>query len=334
MDPDMLHSAITTVPPGRWAVGVSGGADSVALLLLLRNRPDLSLHIAHLDHQTRDGQSGEDAAFVSQLADTLGVPCTIGVRSEIESTMLRLLKNTSSRYRKARFGFFRRVVAANHLQGVLLAHHADDQAETVLLRILRGASPAGLAGMRAVSQMQGLEIRRPLLEIQSVQLRDFLGHQSQEWREDASNQSDAYSRNRMRQWLRGRDACVAIDRRSSQEATQASQPQKSLIDLASASESLRDWLQHNAPTLKDSFDIKTLAETPMPLGRHAAARWLVSHGSPAAEVNARTCERLVEMATDAASPARQDFPGGLRVRRRNGQISVDAFASKPLQGNI
>lgn len=314
MDLQVLANAVTTVPAGRWAVGVSGGADSMALLLLLNDRPDLSLHVAHLDHQTRAGESGEDAKFVEELARKLAVPCTIGLRSEIEKTMDTLLRNPSSRYRKARLAFFRLLVAAGNLQGVILAHHADDQAETVLLRILRGAGPAGLTGMRAISQVQGLKICRPLLSVSAIQLREYLQDRGQTWREDSSNQADKYSRNRIRKWLSQGQPCRVGSAHRCAEPT--------LHELQSASESLRDWLDRNAPPLSDAFEITALQNAPIPLAKHAAARWLVKQGAPPREVNNKTCERLVEMAIDAASSSKQDFPGKLRVRRRRGKIET------------
>src|SRR4051812_40231332 len=84
---DDLQTAAQSVPAGRWAVGVSGGADSVALLLLLVARSDLMLHVVHLDHETRAGASTEDARFVAQLAAQLGLPCTLAARSDVERRM-------------------------------------------------------------------------------------------------------------------------------------------------------------------------------------------------------------------------------------------------------
>src|SRR5690349_18650360 len=128
--PDDLHTelqaAIRRVPPGRWAVGVSGGADSVALLLLLTTRSDLTLHVAHLDHETRAGASAEDAQFVAQLAQKLGLSCTIARRGDIEAVPgAAVERNTSARFRTARFAFFKRIAAEQQLAGVILAHHAN-----------------------------------------------------------------------------------------------------------------------------------------------------------------------------------------------------------------
>src|SRR5205085_2870377 len=114
---DRTSGSITSVPPGEWAVAVSGGADSVALLELLRSRADLQLHIVHLDHETRAGASADDAKFVADLAAKFGLPCTVAKRSQVEPSIAKLPKNRSARYRAARIQFFREVVKANNLLG-------------------------------------------------------------------------------------------------------------------------------------------------------------------------------------------------------------------------
>src|SRR5512133_2495346 len=117
-----LVQAVAHIPAGGWAVGVSGGADSVALLSLLRRRIDLSLQVVHLDHQTRGQASTDDAAFVEQLSRAWNLPATLARRSEIEAGLTELPANPSARYRALRLELFRRVVGRGGLQGVILAH--------------------------------------------------------------------------------------------------------------------------------------------------------------------------------------------------------------------
>jgi tRNA(Ile)-lysidine synthase len=310
-----LHEAITRVPPGRWAVGVSGGADSVALLRLLHERGDLHLHIVHLDHQTREGESGQDALFVADLAAELGVGCSIGLRSEVEARITSLAKNLPDRYRRARLAFFERVVERENLQGAILAHHADDQAETIAMRLLRHAGVANLRPIQPASRINGLPILRPLLEIPSADLRAVLRTGNHPWREDASNQSDKYLRNRVRRWLAGR-----ADLRDA------------LIQLGKQSDALRRQLLAHAPRLGAKFKIDALTNIPLAIARQAAAQWLIDRGSPAAQLNMATCNRLVEMASDAASSPRQHFPGGLLVRRRRGEIFAEDAPTRPRSG--
>ena len=303
---ELIQVANAATPAGRWGVAVSGGADSVALLLLLQGRPDLLLHVVHLDHETRDGQSTVDAQFVASLATTLGLPCAVKRRSVIEANIPSIKKNTSARFRQARFCFFQQMVQANHLDGIILAHHADDQAETILQRILRGANPAGLGGMRNRSTMRGLRILRPLLGVCASALRTFLHQRQQDWREDSSNQSDRYQRNRLRKWLVAHPGMT-----------------ESLLRIGTASKTLDDWLEVSAPQLPSTFAVGSLNTISGPLATRAAARWLLKRGVPASQVSQLACERLLEMAADAASPGKQSFPGGLSVRRKQGTIFAE-----------
>ena len=144
------------VPPGLWGVAVSGGADSVALLLLLHGRPELLLHVVHLDHQIRGQASADDAEFVAKLAEKLGIPATIVRRDQIEPGILSvsLPKNPSARYRAIRLELFRRVVEREKLHGVILAHQADDRFgpgcvplhRADLLRVAQTVHPPGGIG--------------------------------------------------------------------------------------------------------------------------------------------------------------------------------------------
>jgi tRNA(Ile)-lysidine synthase len=294
------------VPPGRWAVAVSGGADSVALLLLLHGRPGLSLHVAHLDHQTRGQASAEDARFVAELAERLSVPAAIVRRDEIEPGMQSLPKNLSARFRAIRLELFRRVVERANLQGVILAHQADDQAETICLRLLRGSGTAGLAGMAARKQIAGLTMLRPLLAIRRATLRGFLAARRQDWREDASNQSDQYARNRVRKFLESRPDL-----------------HEPLLAIGLACAQYKRWISQNAPKLKEKFPATALADLPRVLGRESGRRWLVSRGAPPAELTSAVLDRLRGIAADAATPHLQLFPGNVKIHRRAGWIGAE-----------
>jgi tRNA(Ile)-lysidine synthase len=198
---------------------------------------------------------------------------------------------------------FRHIVKVDRLQGVILAHHADDVAETVFQRLLRGSGLTGLAAMRERSMLRELTLMRPLLRVRRATLRQYLVEHDRAWREDASNQSDAYQRNRVRRLLASRP-----------ELTDA------LLHLANASRAANKWARRSAPRGKEQLPVAALAGLPAPLAREAARRWLVARGAPPAELTLRVQERLVEMSADAASPPRQHFPGGILVRRRTGTL--------------
>jgi len=308
-----LSSAVSCVPPGAWAVAVSGGADSLALLALLRQRHDLQLHVVHLDHQLRGQQSAADAQFVCELAQRWGLPCTIATRSQLEATIPPqcLPANPSARYRLLRLELFRRVVTQQQLQGVILAHHADDQAETIFHRLLRDSRYAGLAGMSPRTVVAGLLLLRPLLGVRREQLRQYLHEQHLSWREDPSNRSGIYLRNRIRRLLSIRPGLVPP-----------------LLALGQACAALRDWARTAAPRLPERFKPPTLTRLPEILAYESARRWLLDRGVPPHLIDPPVVTRLIAMAGDAASPWRQHFPRGLLVRRRGGEIFVEHPATQ------
>jgi tRNA(Ile)-lysidine synthase len=300
---EMLAIAAARVPAGRWGVGVSGGADSVALLRLLHERADLSLHVIHLNHEARGDASEGDADFVRSLARDLQLPCTIARREEIEPGMVDLPANLSARFRSLRFELFARVATAERLQGVALAHHADDQAETILHRLLRGSSPAGLCGMSFARKIRGVMILRPMLGIHRQMLREYLASLNQAWREDASNQSPKYARNRLRKFLATRPAVTAA-----------------LLELGAALDRYRAAIEKSAPALPMVFPVNLLADLPTPVARESARRWLKQAGAPAGELSPAALDQLRAMATDAATAPKQSFPGKITLRRRGGRI--------------
>ena len=282
---------------------MSGGADSVALLSLLRNRRDVQLIVVHLDHETRAGASAVDAEFVRDLCDAWAVPCVIATLSSVEPELPRQPKNLSSRWRLARLALYRRVVESRGLRGVILAHHADDQAETIFHRLVRGSGAAGLGGMAPRTTLSGLTVLRPLLGVRRAALRDYLASQRQDWREDASNVSPRYARNRIRRLLTARP--------------QLSEP---LLELGTDCRRVKDWLDAQVPPLGDAFALADVRGLPPPIARRALLRWLRQR-SPV-PVEPASAERLLEMVLDAASPARQHFPGNVLVCRRRGQILI------------
>lgn len=302
---DVLGAAVASVPAGAWAVGVSGGADSVALLSLLRHRDDLTLHVVHLDHQLRGPESTDDAAFVEALCRGWGVACTIDRRDRLERDVAQLPQNSSARYRRLRLALFERVVRGHSLHGVILAHHADDQAETVLQRLLRGSGYAGLAGMSADGRFGSLRVLRPLLEVRRETLRLYLGRLGQPWREDASNDSCAYLRNRLRAVLRAQEGLTPR-----------------LLELSRACRDVGSWVRRQAPAPPETLPLEMIRSLPPLIARHVAARWLVERGVPTDRIEPPVVEQLSRMATDAGSPPRQHFPGGVLVRRRQGTLSV------------
>lgn len=186
-------------PGDRLIVGVSGGADSVALMDLLATLPDfpLQLIIAHLNHCLRGDESDEDELFVQRLADRYQLPCELR-RSDVRQLAQQQRSSLEEAGRTARYAFFNELRTQYRAAAVVVAHHVDDQAETLLLRLLRGAGTTGLSAMAPINQAG---IIRPLLGISRQELRKHLKDRQLTFREDSSNSDQAYLRNRIRHEL-------------------------------------------------------------------------------------------------------------------------------------
>ncbi len=197
---DTLRATPELAASGRWLVGVSGGADSIALLHALGSLgPALPARfvVAHLHHGLRGAAADADARFVARVAARFGWPCVVG-RADVRALAAAHGWSLEQAAREARLAFFHREVRRRRARGVVLAHTRDDQAETLLIRLLRGAGGQGLGGMRSVAQVRGLCLLRPLLGLARTDLRDYLKRVRQRWREDASNADPRHLRNVIR----------------------------------------------------------------------------------------------------------------------------------------
>ena len=178
-------------------VAVSGGADSVALLHVMREvAPEFGvrLHVVHLNHQLRGPESEADERFVQEMAESLGLACTV----ERADPGAAEDNNLEQACREARLAFFARVRAEGKADRVATGHTLDDQAETLLFRLLRGSGPGGLAGILPVTR-EGLI--RPMLGLRRVEIREWLAGRGIRWREDATNLDPRFARNRIRMGL-------------------------------------------------------------------------------------------------------------------------------------
>jgi tRNA(Ile)-lysidine synthase len=196
--------------PGlRLAVGLSGGADSVALLRALAQRSGelgLVLHAAHLHHGLRGAEADADLDFARSLAAELGLPfhearVDIAAEARADSATGKPAESIEEAARRVRYGWFRQLMAAGEVDAVATAHTRDDQAETVLGKFLRGAWTEGLSGIHPVVEFPEGCILRPLLAASRAEVEAFLKSLGQSWREDSTNQHLTYTRNRIRHEL-------------------------------------------------------------------------------------------------------------------------------------
>jgi tRNA(Ile)-lysidine synthase len=214
-------------------LGFSGGPDSLALLHLLlecRRFFPLDLHLAHLDHGWRES-SGREAMALEAMAQKLQLPFYLktlpaGVSSELEA-------------RIARHQYFLNLYEKGEFQALLLAHHADDQAETVLKRILEGRSLLSIGGIRANSVIEGMRIWRPLLTVRKKSIMEWLEKRELKAIDDPTNRDPKYLRARMRT-----DILPSLSKQFGKEAT------LNLSRLGEGAQELRAYLQRKiAPYL-------------------------------------------------------------------------------------
>lgn len=306
----------TASPRRRWLVGVSGGADSVALLHLLVRGGLRNLVVCHLDHRLRGRASTEDGRFVRKLAAALGLPLAIR-RVEVARLAEARRESMETAARWARHEFFAECARTHHCRRVILAHHADDQAETVLWNLLRGSH--GLKGMRVEQRIvttagTTLELSRPLLGLRHHELRAWLTENRLRWREDGTNDEAVAVRNRLRH-----EALPLLSEIAERDAPAM------LARAAAADAEMQDilaWALDQAQVLdpQGRLHLPAMRQLPLPLQRAAMLRFLKAQG--VVEVDRALIGRAMGL-LDAAGPPAVTLPGGARLRRREARVFVD-----------
>lgn len=299
----------------RLLVGVSGGADSVALLHLLVGHGFRDLVVCHLDHRLRGRAAAADARFVVRLATELGLPAEVG-RAGVAAAAADAGESVEVAARRLRHEFFAGCALRHRCPKVVLAHHADDQAETVLWNLLRGSH--GPRGMRDTTTLtvagRRLEMHRPLLGWRREELRQFLRDRRLPWREDASNLDPHTPRNRLRHeaipllaTIAGRDVIPALVR-----AASAGEDHAAIIDWALGRAAVTDP--------QGRLHLPALSALPPALQRAAVHRYLIDAGVP--DVDHAAVARCLNL-LDPAGPPAVVLPGGRRLRRRAGRLFVE-----------
>ena len=258
-------------------VGASGGPDSCALLYALDRIKDahgLSLHVAHLNHNFRGQEAEDDAVFVAEIAEELGLPVTVVKEDPHEYQRERGISSFEQGAREMRYAFMARVAQDSGARAAAVGHTADDLAETVMLHVLRGSGLYGLRGMGEVSDWPwpvdagGLQLFRPLLQVTKAQTVAYCREIGRSYREDSGNYMWRFTRNKVRQDLmprlaqdynpQVRDALVRLARTAAEELDFVEQElDKAWPDVAAESDGevrfsksalnrLHPWLQRLA----------------------------------------------------------------------------------------
>lgn len=270
------------LPAGRYVVAVSGGVDSVALLHILAQRPELKLTVAHYDHGIRE-DSAEDRKLVQALAREYGLPF-------VYHTGNLGARTSEAQAREARYRFLHHARKASGAQAVITAHHEDDLLETVILNLLRGTGRRGLSSLKSMDV-----VKRPLLHVPKKELLRYASREGLRWREDSTNADERYLRNYIRKNIlprfaeRDREALLIISRWAA----------KQNIEIA---EQANNYL-HLQPSSK-ALDRHSFVMLPHAVAREIMAEWLLQNSG--AELSRKMLERLVVAAKTAKVGTKTD----------------------------
>ncbi len=317
-------------------LGVSGGADSVALLHLFANlapRDDwrFRLHVIHVNHQLRGAEAEGDASFVETLCRGLNVPCTlesidVARRAEAEGGSVEEVG------RHSRLEAYERVCLKTGIRTVALGHHADDNAETVLHRIFRGTGLRGLVGIRPSRPLRpGSDIRlvRPLLGFRRAEIVAYVGERGLAYRHDVSNGDLAYTRNRIRH-----EVLPLLRDRFNPQVEEA------LLRLADQARGVQAYLAETSERMLDAVVVEcddcqlvlhcpSLVRKPRVIQTELIRRAILRMGLPEGELSYGHLNAVADLASGTEGSKTVHLPAGLRISRRYGRLVLERAESSP-----
>lgn len=298
---------------GRAVVACSGGSDSVALLHLLHplaKQNNLELHVAHADHGLRGDSSTADAHFVSHLAASLRLPFHLARLGLQDGPGLE------ARGRAHRYDWLRQLAETHAAKWVFTAHHANDQAETVLHHLLRGSHWRGLRGMPSRRRLGSALLLRPLLKVPKARLLRFLEDGSHPFRVDASNADLRFTRNRLRHEFldpmgpSAIEGLIRLARVARQEYRRLAAAGRLLLAAA------------ESPRVAGTILLRSDAFLGPPRSHliEMLRQIFQREGWPLAEMN--RCRWKLAVAVLRGESAGIDLPGGVRVQGRRSVIQI------------
>lgn len=301
-------------------IGLSGGADSTALLDLLANLPAFPLRLvaAHLNHCLREAVSDADEQFCRELAAGYRIPFE-SRRVDVKAAAALDSLNLEDAGRRARISFFDELFTRWQAAAVVLAHHADDQAETVLMRLLRGSGMTGLAGM---PWRNGRGYIRPLLDSTRGEIEAYLAERRLIWREDTSNLDITFLRNRIRHEL-----LPLLERynpavRKSLAATAGILSEEDALLDAQTRQVACQVCRFSG--IDASCDITLLKSHPKALQRRLIRLMLSQLAGNLEHITHRHLENILQMTVAARPNLRISLPQGLAVIREYNRLIIKA----------
>lgn len=315
----IIRSRELIAPGDKVVVGVSAGPDSMALLQVLaelRSALPCSLVAAYLDHGLRPGETGQEMRLVAGATEALGIPCRLA-GADAKGAARRDKQSVEHAGRLLRYHFFERVAAEEQAAKIAVAHTADEQAEEVLIRLIRGSGRAGLAGMKP---LRAGGLIRPFLSVSKKEILAYLEDRSIPWCEDSSNRDRRHLRNRVRLDLLpelSRRFNPNINRTLIQTAAILGDEEELLADLARQA-----YDRVGCRTVAGDLPAVTLllpafAREPKALQRRVVETALLELEHPPAF---REIEQVLRLAEAGERGTRLHLAGGLRVMRENEQL--------------
>jgi tRNA(Ile)-lysidine synthase len=320
------HSLL--LPGDRVVVAVSGGPDSVCLLDVLRRlsgEVGISLHIAHLDHMFRGEGSAGDARFVAELARSLGIPSTIE-RRDVPSYCAERGLSAQRGAREVRYSFLEEVARTVGAGRIAIGHTASDQAETVIMRMIRGAGLAGLSGIPPKRD----HIIRPLIEVTRERVLAYLAERKITYVTDPSNLKPVYTRNRVRQEI------IPVLERFNPRIVETLAAEAALIRdedrvLEQKTEvSILDIIRKEGDRVRFDRDGFLLLETAI---RRRAVRRAWELLEPSSGLSGLQTDEAAAFMKEAPAGGSMDLPGGLVLVREYGSFILRP-AAKPFSFDV
>lgn len=322
MIPPAQRDAISTLATGaldgfsrsrKYLAGISGGADSMALLAALSEAGFRRVIVCHLSHGIRPESADAEARMVERCARSRGYTFEHGIcdsRRHADTSGMSL----EAAARDLRLKFFEACGKSHRCRRIFLAHHADDQVETVLHNLVRGTGLAGLAGISPVSLVGTLTLLRPFLGLRRSDLRAWVQSRKVPFVDDPTNSRTDSTRNRIRNILA-----------PAMEKTFGTGWQRGILRAAGIARTENAWAAENTPRLGKKIPVPQLTSLSPAIQRRAVLEWLRDSGIP--EPGFAETERVLGLLAKDG-PAKINLPGNCHARRRAGFL----FLERPQAG--
>jgi tRNA(Ile)-lysidine synthase len=318
-------------------VAVSGGADSSALLLALEElirleKLQLSLVVAHLDHGLRK-DSRSDAEWVSELTRSLSLELRTA-RANLKQSLKKGIKTSTGKpernieqaARDARYEFLRKTAMKENSPIVLTAHTQDDQAETILMRLLRGSSAEGLSGIapiRPLAAGSNVRLVRPLISwARRVDTENYCSGRRVEFRVDEMNNDEAFSRVRVRKQL------MPLMKSFNNRIVEALNRTAILLneDALALSDAAQQLLERagdtSDETIGPSLSVKVMSQAPAAIRRRALREWISQSRGHLRRIEMNHLVAVEKLLSGERGGRVAELPGGMKVTRRRGKLEL------------